>query len=1028
MSLFQQSVLNKYLKEINREEAQSAWLSYKKHFHDPQIQANIRELKEEEYQGGFLDDLFCKILGFTINPQTNYNLVLEKKSVTDSTKSDGAILHGETVISVIELKDTGTTDLDKVTTQAFGYKHKHRNCKYVITSNFEKLRFYIQDSVNFIEFNLFELSETEFDLLWLCLSKQNLLSDLPLKINEQSLVEEGVITQKLYFDYSDFKRELFDSIIALNQQYEKLELFKKTQKLVDRFLFILFAEDRQLLPPNFIVNIIKDWKQLEKLRVDQTLYQRFILYFNDLNEGNSKEDIFAYNGGLFEPDVVLDNIKVDDSILEQGILKLSAYDYNTDIDVNILGHIFEHSLNEIEEIQAQLAGGELDRTRTRRKKEGVFYTPRYITKYMVERSIRPLVDAKKAYFTILEEEFISQKFKTADAESKRKKKLLASLDKYSEWLLSLTICDPACGSGAFLNAALEFLIAEHRYVDVLTKKILGYSLPLSWTPNDILEHNLFGVDINEEAVEIARLSLWLRTASKERKLSNLSKNIKCGNSLINDKMIAGEKAFNWESEFEEVFNKEKGFDIVIGNPPYVDIKALPSSIVDHYFAAYGSANNRINLFALFIERALKLIKPDGYFSYIIPSALLSQESYKKLRELLLKNIALKEIVRLPNESFGGSAGDVKVDTIILTFKASQKYEPIRIIIYEGFDRITEISVNNADQVILADQEVWAKDKDFVYRINVNDSITELLSTIERGTEPLIKCADFSLGLTPYDKYRGHSKEQIEERAFHASSRKDDTYKKLLAGNDVSRYHVKWNGNEWISYGSWLGAAREQRFFTDKRIIVKQIIDWTDKRIWAALTSEELYNTQNAFNLIPINGYIAEYLVALLNSKLISYYHRKKFLEEFKDRFQKILIKDAKLFPVEPVDADTQKLFIPKVEQMILLTAETETIRDKFLRLIEAKFEGIKIGQILWGWPKLTFKQILKEFKRQKISLNLAGENDLMSFFESEKLGFINLSTQISDLDIQINQMIYEIYGLSNDQIVVLESAFIKMEE
>lgn len=647
---------------------------------------------------------------------------------------------------------------------------------------------------------------------------------------------------------------------------------------------------------------------------------------------------------------------------------------------------------------------------------------------MVESAIRPLADAKKVQLNLVDEEFISQKFKTADAESKRKKKLLASLDKYSEWLLRLTICDPACGSGAFLNAALEFLIAEHRYVDELTKKILGYSLPLNWTPNDILEHNLFGVDINEEAVEIARLSLWLRTASKERKLSNLSKNIKCGNSLIYDKKIGGEKAFNWESEFEEVIGKEKGFDVVIGNPPYVDIKALPTEIVDHYFETYDSANNRINLFALFIERALNLIKPDGYFSFIIPSALLSQESYKKLRELLLNNIALKEIIRLANESFGGSAGDVKVDTIILTFKVSQNYELIRIIIYEGFDRITEVSLNNADQIIFAAQEVWKKDKDFIFRINVNDNITELLSTIENGTEPLIKCADFSLGLTPYDKYRGHTKEQIEERAFHSNARKDDTYKKLLAGNDVSRYHVKWNGGEWISYGSWLGAAREQRFFTEKRIVVKQIIDWTDKRIWAALTSDELYNTQNAFNLIPINGYVAEYLVALLNSKLISYYHRKKFLEEFKDRFQKILIKDAKLFPVKPIDIDTQKLFIPKVDEMILLTNESETIRDKFLRLIEAKFEGIKIGQILWSWPELSFKQLLKELKRQKIILNLAAENDLMSFFESEKIGFTNLVAQISDLDIQINRMIYDIYRLSNDQIAVIEKAFNKTED
>ena len=115
----------------------------------------------------------------------------------------------------------------------------------------------------------------------------------------------------------------------------------------------------------------------------------------------------------------------------------------------------------------------------------------------------------------------------------------------------------------------------------------------------------------------------------------------------------------------------------------------------------------------------------------------------------------------------------------------------------------------------------------------------------------------------------------------------------------------WNGNSWISYGPWLGAPRQQRFFTSRRILVKQIIDWTSKRIWAALTEEELYNTQNAFNLLSKDDYEPEFILGILNSKLMTYYHRKRYLDEFKMRFQKILIKDCRRFPIRIVD-DTDR--------------------------------------------------------------------------------------------------------------------------
>ena len=182
---------------------------------------------------------------------------------------------------------------------------------------------------------------------------------------------------------------------------------------------------------------------------------------------------------------------------------------------------------------------------SKRKKDGVFYTPKYITQYIVENTIGTLCNEKWTELEIEEIEFDGT-YRTKDGNlSKKGKKLYQKLNDYKEWLLSLKIVDPACGSGAFLNQALNFLIREHKNIDDIIAELTNTTLRLFDTEKLILENNLFGVDINEESVEIAKLSLWLRTARKDRKLSNLNNNIKCGNSLIGDVKVAGDKAFHW---------------------------------------------------------------------------------------------------------------------------------------------------------------------------------------------------------------------------------------------------------------------------------------------------------------------------------------------------------------------------------------------------------------------------------------------------------------------------------------------------
>lgn len=424
----------------------------------------------------------------------------------------------------------------------------------------------------------------------MCLQKDNIINNVPLKIKEASIVQEEKITKEFYKDYSLFKRELYRDLVKRNKVLNyprdfsplqnkeenvyqssktrdlsplekvknvKLTLFKKSQKLIDRFLFIFFAEDRSLLPANSTELILERWKADFDYGDIRPLYNFFKLYFNFLDKGRQAKggnaEIYAYNGGLFKEDALLNSLEIDSELLYKHTRKLAKYDFESQVDVNILGHIFENSLNEIESVNAEIEGADFDKQKSKRKKDGVFYTPKYITKYIVENTIGKLCDEKKIELGFKEDEYFKGR---KNRQKTTITKLVTLLDDYRNWLLQLTICDPACGSGAFLNQALDFLIKEHNYIDELKTKVLGGGLQFPDIENTILENNIFGVDLNEESVEIAKLSLWLRTAQPRRKLNDLSSNIKCGNSLIDSKAIAGDKAFHWQEEFPNVFQEK----------------------------------------------------------------------------------------------------------------------------------------------------------------------------------------------------------------------------------------------------------------------------------------------------------------------------------------------------------------------------------------------------------------------------------------------------------------------------------------
>ena len=204
----------------------------------------------------------------------------------------------------------------------------------------------------------------------------------------------------------------------------------------------------------------------------------------------------------------------------------------------------------------------------------------------------------------------------------------------------------------------------------------------------------------------------------------------------------------------------------------------------------------------------------------------------------------------------------------------------------------------------------------------------------------------SQGLIPYDKYRGHDEQTIKNRIWHAEVRKDATFKKELQGKDVDRYQVKWNGKTWISYGKWLAAPRDPKFFRSKRILIREI---TNPSILAAYTEDEYYNTPSIINLVDFQDADPFFLLGVLNSKLLSFYHIETSPKSKKGLFPKILVNDVRMLPIKTGDLESEKE-IAQLARQIMIQKESGPEHDT------SKLEN-KIDQLVYALYGLTPEEI-----------------------------------------------------------------------
>lgn len=1046
--MFQKSVLDSYLKSIDKKKVSAAFDVFKKYYGNQERLQNIADSKEEQYQEGFLRDLFVNVFGYTINPDPNYNLTTEFKNLQDAKKADGAILKDGKPVAVIELKSNKTKNLESIQDQAFRYKNGQKDCRYVITSNFRLIRFYVDDATEYEEFNLFDIKENEFELMYFLLNKENILSDVPFKLKSDSKFHEDNISNKLYKDYSVFREEIYQNIIHKNPAIDKLELYKKTQKLLDRFLFIFFAEDRGLIPPNSISDIIEKWQKLKDLDEYRPLYERFIKFFGYLNNGYESNGyvIHAYNGGLFKPDSILDEIVIDDEPLIKNCMALSKYDFDSEVDVNILGHIFEHSLGDIEEKAAEISGDKVDKTRTRRKKDGVFYTPKFITKYIVENTIGSLCKDKKKDMGIdsidIDESYITKAGKV----NKKGQELDNLLQDYKKWLLGLKILDPACGSGAFLNEALDFLIKEHKTIDDMSAQILQNFTRLTDTDKEILEHNLYGVDINDESVEIAKLSLWLRTAQKGRKLSDLNGNIKCGNSLIDDPEYAGEKAFNWDEEFKEIMDKG-GFDVVIGNPPYVRQELL-GAFKPYFAEKYSVYEGTSDLFAYFYELSFSLLKTGRYFGFISNSFNKTKVG-SNLRKYLQNNVTFDKFLDFTNvQIFKGAT----TYPIILVAK-NEKPKP-----NSSFDYLLIPKNSSADSINIASVDV-----NVLYQPSLNseswnfgsDKLANILEKI-KANKPLKE----QFGKCYYGIKTGLNEafiidEDTKERLISEDSKSAELIMPLYEGKDLS----KWSSPEIKKYIIFTirgvnidsySAIKKHLHHWKEQLTPKKSKDdevgrkvgkyeWFEvqdtvayyklfeepKIIWPNLQSgnkfsydSKRYFLTNPSVILPTEE---KTLLSILNSKLV-WYFLKSICTIRSGGFIEVLIQYVEQIPVPDLSKIDKKPFEELADSVINLTNLKQSKIDTFHKLLLSDLKLTGLTGKLESFYKYDVTSFLSELKKQKIELSLKDKAEWMEYFDKCVSEIQSIKAEIDKTEKEIDQIVYHLYGLTAEEIQIVENS------
>ncbi len=823
----------------------------------------------------------------------------------------------------VEAKPLGS-DLKKFAQQAIEYGVNSGNTWVVLTS-FESLVVFNCEwkEKEWWKNSLFSLEVKDyldsFDKLWL-LSKESTANNA--LDNYASIISKGVprtpIDKELLLKFLQYRTKLSKEI-SKNSTYSEEEIDEIVQRLLVRLLFIRNCEDRGFETKYKLLSIIKGFKTHKK---GLSRFMKLVFEHYDKN----------YDSSIFE-EMEIDKVKFDEELLAEIIEGLYytndglRYDFNI-IPSDVMGRLYEQYLGHILKKTPQTA--KLKEGKAHRKEQGIYYTPTYIVEYIVRNTLGELLKGKKV-----------------DASKIR-------------------VLDPACGSGSFLVKAFDVL-NEHYAKDKMygQKTLTGYS-----TKERILKNNIFGVDLDKQAIEIAQLNLLLRIAEKGQKLPLLKQNVKIGNSLIDDEKIAGDKAFKWEEQFKDVM-KEGGFDVVIGNPPYIRIQEIPEKEANYLLKNSSVSTGYIDTYMLFTERAINLLKEGGLFSFIMPSKFMSSNYGEGLRKFILQNCKILKIVdfgdlpvfesattypaiyvfkkqKVKGASFyyykikdlnSAIIGEIEKDkgTLIKQeslnekvwnfgdineMKILEKLNNINLKLNDVCDKIFQGLITSADEVfILKEKEgklFSESKKDFV---NLEKNI---LKKIIKGLEIKKYKEPFSSRfiIFPYKKieerYSLIPEEELKEKFPKA-------YKYLLENKELlkKRTDVKNNKIKWYAFSR---PQNLEEFETQKVLTpfnaFSNSFTLDKEKVWFFTAG-----VAGGYGLKIKKEYNKEYILGILDSGLIEFFIKKTstFLRGGYYSYENRFIKNV---PIKTLNSEQEKEIIRLVNKMLSLNKRLNELGDK----------------------------------------------------------------------------------------------------
>lgn len=463
-----------------------------------------------------------------------------------------------------------------------------------------------------------------------------------------------------------------------------------------------------------------------------------------------------------------------------------------------------------------------------------------------------------------------------------------------------------------------------------------------------LQSKLFDTKETSEKVKIKR-----DIEDKEWELIEYKLNREKGMSFKEIEEFKKQKKLNrrpyflWKLEFSKIFKEKGGFDIVIGNPPY------GASLDEEMRNILANKYKEVPDFETadyFLCKSYELLKENGINAFIIPNTILANVYAKKLRQLLIKKWNVYAIDNLSDIDVFKSA---TVRTCIPYLIKNKKQEDKFIKLVDS--KLVENSIDRKIKI----KEKSILDENIESWLNIfyqDESSMEIIEQICMGSIKLSDISEISQGLIAYDKYRGHSPETIKNRIWHSNRKIDDTYRRELQGKDVKRYKLEWNGKNWLSYGEWLAAPRKEEFFKSERILIREI---TNPTIMACYTKEEYYNSPSIINIINFKNVSPFYILAIINSKLISYYHNKTSPKANKGAFPKILVNDVRRLPIKVCkDKSIEEKVITLSKKII-----EENNVDKLDNLI---LDMDKLIYKIYGIDKLKQKNIDEFFELRKL--------------------------------------------------------------